>query len=76
MLRCPTEITPNINTIIELCLLYLKYDPNYNTDVGDDDEEMDEDEEMATEDEEDDDEDEGCVCFRYMSYNNTFNQLD
>ncbi|PKK63192.1 TIP120-domain-containing protein [Rhizophagus irregularis] len=59
VLRCPTEITPNINTIIELCLVYLKYDPNYNNDAEEDDEEMDEDEEMATEDEDEDEDDEG-----------------
>lgn len=28
--RCPKEITPHINTIIELCLLHITYDPNYN----------------------------------------------
>lgn len=68
MLRCPTEITPNINTIIELCLVYLKYDPNYNNDAEEDDEEMDEDEEMATEDEDEDEDDEGCVCFQYRCH--------
>ncbi|KAF0545102.1 TATA-binding protein interacting [Gigaspora margarita] len=61
VLRCPTEITPNINTIIDLALVYLKYDPNYNSDDmadDDDDANMDEDEEMATEDEEEEDDDE------------------
>lgn len=30
--RCPKEITPHINKIIETCLLYITYDPNYNYD--------------------------------------------
>ncbi|XP_014297197.1 cullin-associated NEDD8-dissociated protein 1 [Microplitis demolitor] len=30
--RCPKEITPHINKIIEICLTYLTYDPNYNYD--------------------------------------------
>ncbi|KAI7858974.1 armadillo-type protein [Circinella umbellata] len=50
VLRCPTEITPYINEIIELGLTYLKYDPNF---ADDDDEE---DDEMEEEDEEEEDE--------------------
>ncbi|XP_043248018.1 cullin-associated NEDD8-dissociated protein 1 isoform X2 [Colletes gigas] len=30
--RCPKEITPHINKIIEICLVYITYDPNYNYD--------------------------------------------
>lgn len=30
--KCPKEITPHINTVRELCLKYLTYDPNYNYD--------------------------------------------
>ncbi|XP_076174550.1 cullin-associated and neddylation-dissociated 1 isoform X2 [Ptiloglossa arizonensis] len=30
--RCPKEITPHINKIIEICLIYITYDPNYNYD--------------------------------------------
>ncbi|XP_046614715.1 cullin-associated NEDD8-dissociated protein 1 [Neodiprion virginianus] len=30
--RCPNEITPHINKIIEICLSYITYDPNYNYD--------------------------------------------
>ncbi|KAJ8684120.1 hypothetical protein QAD02_019912 [Eretmocerus hayati] len=30
--RCPKEITPHINKIMEICLTYLTYDPNYNYD--------------------------------------------
>ncbi|XP_014219728.1 cullin-associated NEDD8-dissociated protein 1 [Copidosoma floridanum] len=30
--RCPKEITPYIQQIIEICLKYLTYDPNYNYD--------------------------------------------
>ncbi|KAF9934606.1 Cullin-associated NEDD8-dissociated protein 1 [Linnemannia zychae] len=56
VLRCPSEITPYIDTIIDLGLKFLRYDPNYD-DGGDD--EDDEDEEMGSdnEDEEDDDDD-------------------
>jgi len=57
VIRCPTEITPFVDRIIDLALTYLKYDPNY---AADDDDET-EDEEMQDEDddeeaEEDDDE--------------------
>ncbi|CAG8684896.1 5405_t:CDS:10, partial [Acaulospora colombiana] len=31
VLRCPTEITPYIDSIIDICLVYLKYDPNYDS---------------------------------------------
>ncbi|XP_034943385.1 cullin-associated NEDD8-dissociated protein 1 [Chelonus insularis] len=34
--RCPKEITPHINKIIEICLVYITYDPNYNYDDDDD----------------------------------------
>ncbi|KZC10543.1 PREDICTED: cullin-associated NEDD8-dissociated protein 1 [Dufourea novaeangliae] len=30
--RCPKEITPHINKIIDICLMYITYDPNYNYD--------------------------------------------
>lgn len=33
--RCPKEITPHINKIIEICLAYITYDPNYNYDDDD-----------------------------------------
>ncbi|XP_014246740.1 cullin-associated NEDD8-dissociated protein 1 isoform X2 [Cimex lectularius] len=35
--KCPKEITPHINTVRELCLRYLTYDPNYNYDEADSD---------------------------------------
>lgn len=56
VLRCPTEITPYIDTIIDLSLKFLRYDPNY--DDGEDNED-DEDENMESdnEDEEEDDDD-------------------
>lgn len=54
VLRCPGEITPYIDTIIELGLKFLRYDPNY--DDGEDDED-DEDEEMGSDSEDEDDED-------------------
>jgi len=30
--RCPKEMTPHIPVIIDLCLSYISYDPNYNYD--------------------------------------------
>ncbi|ORZ05672.1 armadillo-type protein [Lobosporangium transversale] len=57
VLRCPTEITPYIDTIIDLGLKFLRHDPNY--DDGDDDED-DEDENMGSDDGDDEeDEDDG-----------------
>ncbi|KAF8982329.1 Cullin-associated NEDD8-dissociated protein 1 [Entomortierella lignicola] len=53
VLRCPTEITPYIDTIIDLGLKFLRYDPNY--DDGDDEDDEDEDMGSASEEEEDDD---------------------
>ncbi|CAO3683491.1 unnamed protein product [Umbelopsis vinacea] len=47
VIRCPTEITPFVDRIIDLALTYLKYDPNYAAD----DEDESEDEEMQDEDE-------------------------
>jgi cullin-associated NEDD8-dissociated protein 1 len=47
ILRCPKEVTPYIQKIIDLCLKFIKYDPNY-TGGSDDDE-------MEVESEEDDD---------------------
>lgn len=49
VLRCPSEITGFIRNIIAIGVEYIKYDPNYAGDDGDD-----EDEEMADEDDEDD----------------------
>ncbi|KAI0358837.1 ARM repeat-containing protein [Trametes cingulata] len=50
VLRCPSEITPFLSSIIQVGNQYIKYDPNY-AGGGDD-----EDEEMADEDDEDDEE--------------------
>ena len=44
--KCGKEITPHLPTILDLCLKYIFYDPNYNYDDGDDDDEMDCDEEV------------------------------
>ncbi|RDX51535.1 TIP120-domain-containing protein [Lentinus brumalis] len=52
VLKCPSEITPSLSSIIQVGNQYIKHDPNY---AGGDD---DEDEEMADE-EEDEDEDLG-----------------
>ncbi|KAJ3341282.1 Cullin-associated NEDD8-dissociated protein 1 [Gonapodya sp. JEL0774] len=55
VLRCPSEITPHISSIISLSLEYLKYDPNY---AGDEDEDEEGEEEGDT-DMDADDEDDG-----------------
>ncbi|XP_033121634.1 cullin-associated NEDD8-dissociated protein 1-like isoform X2 [Anneissia japonica] len=64
--RCPKEVSPHMNTIIQLCLEYLCYDPNYNYDDADDDEydenamdadNADEDDEGESDDEYSDDDD-------------------
>lgn len=36
--RCPKEVYPHVSTIINICLKYLTYDPNYNYDDEEDDE--------------------------------------
>ena len=62
ILRCPTEVEPHLNNIIQAALAYMSYDPNYS--YGDDEEEADgeDDEDAFSDDEEDefedDDEDE------------------
>ncbi|CAD5120365.1 DgyrCDS8938 [Dimorphilus gyrociliatus] len=55
VIRCPKEVTPHINQIIDLCLKYITYDPNYNYD--DDDENEDEHMMDTDEDIEEDDDD-------------------
>jgi len=58
--KCGSEISPHIPAIVDLCLEYLTYDPNYNYDDGDDsDMECDEegDEGEGTDDEYSDDDD-------------------
>lgn len=56
--RCPKEISPHVNTIVQVSLEYLCYDPNYNYD-DEDSMEMDgtEDDEGESEDEYSDDDD-------------------
>lgn len=61
VLRCPTEVEPHLDNIIQAALAYMSYDPNYS--YGDDDEEQnneedDEEFEDAEEDEFEEDEDE------------------
>ena len=57
--KCGNEITPHLPKIIDLCLRYIQYDPNYNYDDAEDDEEMelddDEDDESGEEYSDDDD---------------------
>lgn len=67
VLRCPAEVEPHLDNIIQAALAYMSYDPNYS--YGDDDEEEDgadgggddddacDDDEEEEEDEFDDDED-------------------
>lgn len=69
VLRCPTEVEPHLDNIIQAALAYMSYDPNYSygddeeEDNGEDDDEdfedaeEDEDEFEDDEDEEDDDDD-------------------
>ncbi|TPX36593.1 hypothetical protein SmJEL517_g01294 [Synchytrium microbalum] len=67
VLRCPTEMSPHVNRVIDLALLYIKYDPNYDAgDEDDDDETMDvdadadeDDEDMGDGDDEEEEEDDG-----------------
>ena len=54
ILRCPKEINPFLEKIIELALKFIKYDPNYSE--QDDNEEMDVDEKGEEEEEEEEEE--------------------
>jgi len=56
ILRCPAESKPFLDKIIELCLNYIKYDPNYNYDSDEEEDDMELDE--YEEDDEFDDEEE------------------
>jgi len=55
VLRCPTEVEPHLDSIIQAGLAYMSYDPNYS--YGDDEEDAAEDEDDDTfEDDEEEDE--------------------
>ncbi|KAJ3084208.1 Cullin-associated NEDD8-dissociated protein 1 [Quaeritorhiza haematococci] len=56
VLRCPTEITPHIQSVIALALQHIKYDPNYD-DGEDDEDDMDVDGSPKGGDDDDDDAD-------------------
>lgn len=68
VLRCPGEVEPHLEKIIQAALAYMNYDPNYSYGIdedvdvasSDDDQEFDEEEEdyEDSDDEEDDDDDE------------------
>lgn len=68
VLRCPTQVEPHLESIIQAALAYMSYDPNYSygtdqTDDADGDDELEEDysdyeEEEEESDEDDDDDDE------------------
>ncbi|XP_067930479.1 cullin-associated NEDD8-dissociated protein 1-like [Watersipora subatra] len=67
ILKCPKEITSYVSQIIDLCLEYLSYDPNYN--YGDDEDEaddmeVDEDDEDDLDDDYSDDDDMSCKVRR------------
>ncbi|KAF2075079.1 hypothetical protein CYY_003599 [Polysphondylium violaceum] len=53
--QCPKDITPYLGQVIQLCVKYIKFDPNYE-DEDDQDEEQDMDTEDDEEQEEDDEE--------------------
>ncbi|KAH9911655.1 TIP120-domain-containing protein [Fomitopsis serialis] len=59
VLRCPTEITPFLSSIIHVGTQFIKYDPNYAGGDDDEDEEMadDDDDEAELDDQYSDDED-------------------
>ncbi|XP_022103590.1 cullin-associated NEDD8-dissociated protein 1-like [Acanthaster planci] len=52
--RCPKEVSQHVSTIIELCLQYICYDPNYNYESDEDEDAMDADAEEEEEGESDD----------------------
>lgn len=56
--RCPNEVEPHLEKIIQTALAYMSYDPNYSygeDEAADEDEELDEDEDLDDEYEEDED---------------------
>jgi cullin-associated NEDD8-dissociated protein 1 len=68
VLRCPTEVEPHLDSIVQAALAYMAYDPNYsygddeddvanNNDEEDDDEAFEEEEEDEFEEDEDAEED-------------------
>ena len=67
VLKCPTQVEPHLQKIVQAALAYMSYDPNYSYGTtgddddadngGDDDMEYDDDEYDEYEEEEDDDED-------------------
>ncbi|KAE8612118.1 hypothetical protein XENTR_v10012731 [Xenopus tropicalis] len=56
--RCPKEISSHVPTVMELCLKYIAYDPNYNYDSEDEEAmETESEEEQESDDEYSDDDD-------------------
>lgn len=55
VLRCPSEVEPHLDKIIQAALAYMSYDPNYSygTDEDDQDGGQDDDDEFEVDDEED-----------------------
>ncbi|XP_053530044.1 cullin-associated NEDD8-dissociated protein 2 [Ictalurus punctatus] len=54
--KCPKEMSPHIPMVINLCLKYVTYDPNYNYDAEDDEEDSMDIEDGGDEDQESEDE--------------------
>ena len=61
--RCPAEVEPHLDQIVQAALAYMSYDPNYSygdddvDDVDEDDDYEEEDDDLEEDDEEDDDDD-------------------
>lgn len=47
MLRCPADVGPHLPGIIDLCLAYLSFDPNYQEVASSEEEEEDSDSEYV-----------------------------
>lgn len=61
--RCPKEVYPHVTTIINICLKYLTYDPNYNYDDEDEDENA-----MDADGGDDDDQGNSCIDSQLFKY--------
>jgi cullin-associated NEDD8-dissociated protein 1 len=57
VLRCPTQVEPHLQKIIQAALAYMSYDPNYSYGDDDDDEQADDQGDEDFDDEYDDDDD-------------------
>lgn len=53
VLRCPKEVEPHLESIIQAALAYMSFDPNYSYGIDEEGEDEEEDEELEDEEEED-----------------------